>query len=85
MIRGIRKNLEGKKIGKSTFIPQMGSCTSTRYVERSWHCLHTSICSLLYMEKAQRKRGFVRLLVSFIHASRPQRSTATHPALESSD
>jgi hypothetical protein len=32
-----------------------------------------------------RKQGIVQFLVSFIHASRPQRSSAIHPALESSD
>jgi len=42
--------------------------------------LHTSICSLLYMEKAQRKRGFVRLLVSFImHPDHKDRRRLTPP------
>jgi hypothetical protein len=44
-----------------------------------------SICTVLLLEQAQSKRGIVPFLVTFIHASRPQRSPATHPALESSD
>jgi hypothetical protein len=43
------------------------------------------LCLSAQREEGQRKRGIVQFLVSFIHASRPQRSPATHPALESSD